>query len=125
MNSWLYVSLNNEKIDEIDFSNENINIEDESNEIIEDESNEIIKDELNEIIEDEPKEIIEDESNEIIKDKPKKVFNHSKLFSMYLSNVENMVYEQIINVGICYDYLSFENKICMIGIFAVFCTSLM
>ena len=104
MNSWLYVSLNNEKIDEIKFSTENI-ISDETEQ-------EIIEDELNEIIEDKPKDI-------------KKVFNHSKLFSMYLSNVENMVYDQIINVGLCYDYLSFENKICIIGIFAVFCTSLM
>lgn len=112
MNSWLYVSLRNEKINEIECSTENLNI---------------YKKEIQEIPE-EPKEIPEEpkeiqEIQEIPKE-PKEIQEIPKLNgkSIYISNFEIM-YEQITNIGLCYDYLNFENKICIIGIFALLCTT--
>ncbi len=99
MNSWLYVSLRNEKINEIECSTENLNI---------------YKKEIQEIPK-EPK-----EPKEIPKE-PKEI-PKLNVESIYILNFEIM-YEQITNIGLCYDYLNFENKVCIIGIFALLCTT--
>jgi len=130
MNSWLFVSLNNENIKEeecsmkelISDTTENITYQEEIDQKEE-------KEEKEEKEKKEEKEIVvninaKEETKNIERFK-NKFLDQKKIFSIYASNVENIVYEQIINMGLCYDYLSFENKICMIGIFAVFCTSLM
>ena len=116
MNSWLYVSLRNEKINEIECSTENLNIYKKEIQEIPKEIQEIPK-EIQEIPE-EPKEIQE------IPEEPKEIQEIPKLNgkSIYISNFEIM-YEQITNIGLCYDYLNFENKICIIGIFALLCTT--
>lgn len=123
MNSWLFVSLNNENIKEEECSMEELISDTTENithqeEIDQKEDNEEQKIAVN--ITTNTKE--ETKNIETFKNK---FFDQKKILSIYASNVENMVYEQIINMGLCYDYLSFENKICIIGIFAVFCTSLM
>lgn len=123
MNSWLFVSLNNENIKEEECSMEELISDTTENithqeEIDQKEDNEEQKITVN--ITTNTKE--ETKNIETFKNK---FFDQKKILSIYASNVENMVYEQIINMGLCYDYLSFENKICIIGIFAVFCTSLM
>jgi hypothetical protein len=125
MNSWLFVSLNNENVKEKECSMEEL-ISDISENIIHQEK--IDQNEENDTKE--KKEIVVNitdtkKENKNIENFKNKLLYQTKIFSIYTSNVEHILYEQIINVGLCYDYLSFENKICIIGIFAVFCTSLM
>ncbi len=125
MNSWLFVSLNNENVKEKECSMEEL-ISDISENITHQEK--IDQNEENDTTE--KKEIVVNitdtkKENKNIENFKNKLLYQTKIFSIYTSNVEHILYEQIINVGLCYDYLSFENKICIIGIFAVFCTSLM
>ena len=45
------------------------------------------------------------------------------MWNQYIFWNFEIMYEQITNIGLCYDYLNFENKVCIIGIFALLCTT--